>query len=81
MPRSRRRCLQYKGVELPDKRRARNLARAEASEMRGRHLAVDHAEVRPLQLRDQRHQCDLRGVGHAREHRLAEKHAPDRDAV
>ena len=58
-----------------------NLARAERGEVRGVHLTVDDAERPPLELRDEMDERELRGVGHAREHRLAEERAADRNAV
>ena len=40
----------------------RDLARAERGEVRGRHLAVDQAEVPALELAHEMHERDLGGV-------------------
>jgi len=45
------------------------------------HLAIDAPEAPALYLPHQRHQRDLGRVRRPTEHRLAEEHAPERDAV
>ena len=44
-------------------------------------LTVNQRHVPLLQHFDQVHECHLRGVGEAREHRLAIKHSTDGDAI
>src|SRR5262245_16612459 len=49
--------------------------------MCGRYLAVDDLRRVRAQKLDCMHERNLRGVGHAREHRLAEERAADRHTV
>jgi hypothetical protein len=59
-----------------------DFARAERGEVRGGHLAIDHAESVRSRAAREVGEGDLRGVGlDAREHRLAVEGAADRHAV
>src|SRR3954452_9162992 len=49
--------------------------------MRRCHLTIHHAEVPALELTRKMRERDLGSVGGVREHRFAEEHAPERDAV
>ena len=60
---------------------ARHLPAAERGEVGGALLAVDRLDAAVAAEGDQRRQRDLRGIGAAREHRLAEEHPAERDAV
>ena len=71
----------YQFLQLYDKFTARNFARTERGEVRGIHLAIDHAELPAFQLPGQVRQRDLRGVAGMAEHGFAVEHASDTDAV
>src|SRR5688572_27516446 len=60
---------------------ARDVAAAEAREVRARHLAIDQRDVPRPALRDEARQGHLRGIRLAREHRFPEKHAPEPHAI
>lgn len=55
--------------------------RAQAREVRGLLLAVDHGHPELLQMRHEPHQRDLRGIALVREHGFAEEDAPQRQSV
>src|SRR5688572_23622173 len=64
-------------LEIP----ARDAAAAEACEVWARHLAIDQGYVPRAAYRDEAGERDLRSVGRAREHRLAEESAPESYAI
>src|SRR5690348_13973187 len=66
---------------MGDELRTRNFHRTHALQVRRCDLGVDQWKVPSLQGAAERYQCDLGSVGRAAEHRFAEEHAPDRDAV
>ena len=49
--------------------------------MRRSHLTIDELDAAVAQQIDRVYECDFRRVRDAREHRFAEEHASDRDAV
>ena len=57
------------------------LACAKRRQVASSHLAIDQAEVVATQMLDQMGEGDLRGVGGAGKHRLAEENLTDHDAV
>src|SRR5574340_184624 len=71
----------YQFLQPGDEFIARDLARAERGEVRGVHLAVDHAEPPASELPGEMRQRDLRGVAGPAEHGFAVEHAADGDAV
>ncbi|MCY1516384.1 hypothetical protein D9M68_510110 [compost metagenome] len=76
------RALLFSGLgHVRDKARARHFAGAEAGQVRGVLLAVDHCDAAAPAQRDQAGQRDLRGVRTAREHRFAEYGPAQRHAV
>src|SRR5271156_1259535 len=60
---------------------ARDLARAEAGQVRAGHLAVDDADVARATLLDEAGQRHFRCIALPAEHRLAKEHPPQLDAV
>src|SRR6185437_3767922 len=68
-------------LEQPQIAAAWNLDGAELREVPGDPLRVEQDEPALAQPFDERHQCDLRGVGGAMEHRFAEECAAKRHAV
>src|SRR4051812_17967317 len=68
-------------IEQGEKVRARHRRRAETRDVRGSNLTVDERKIARLQVLGQPHERDLRRIGRAREHRLAEEYPADRDPV
>src|SRR3954467_15707125 len=81
-PPRRRDCrLRHEPPDQCRKLTPRYLARAEGAEVLRLHLAVDHPESPGVQLPDDVHERDLRGIRPSRKHGFAEKRLPDRYAV
>src|SRR5689334_3222154 len=80
-PRRRHRGFAHELTHLAEEGGPIDLTRAERRQVPGRHLAIDHPEAPALKLPRQQDQRDLGRVAAPAEHRLAEEHAAERDAV
>ena len=75
-------AAQFTNAASRSRKRRRGIGRApKRRQVRGLLLAVDQREPARAQYPDEVDERDLRRVGLAREHRFAEEHAADRDAV
>src|SRR5476649_3051754 len=79
LPRDRR--LADRPAQMSHKCLAGDLPAAKRRQMRRILLAVYHLYFMVTQVSDERRERDFRGIGAMREHRFAEKHAPERHAI